>query len=618
MDVQARGSVHEAFGEPTRAAPITGAVVPKAPPPRIEEAPPEQRPEGDNIVWIPGYWAFDNEAADFMWISGFWRAVPPGRNWVPGSWQATTGGYHWVGGYWGVAEASGEAEYLPVPPETIDRGPSIPAPAEGYNYVPGCWVYQTVRYVWRPGYWIAHRPGWCWTPACYRWTPCGYVFISGYWDLPLFDRGLLFAPVVFTRPLWLRPGFFYRPSFCIQPDFLCGALFVRPRCGCYFFGDFFAAGYRRDFVPWIDYRFARVNIDVNFGYYRHNFARHGGWETGLGALYAGRYRGDIGRPPRTLVQQNTVINNITTNKITNVVVNKNVNITNIQNVSVLAPVNKVKNINVTGLSALAGPGAAPASREVRLAKVSATELDAEKKSIERFRAISRERRNNESALVAKAPAAAIKAPVKVKLELPKDTPPAKVIKNTLTPPTSPKSEIKPIVDTKPIKIEKPVTNPPTTTPMGTKPPVTKPAEKPPVTNPPMGTTPPMGTKPPMTKPPEKPPVTNPPTTPPMGTKPPMTKPAEKPPVVVPPMGTKPPITNPPPAVKPMTPPPTTPPPTTPMNPPPSTKPPVTNPPPAVKPMTPPPPPAVKPMTTTPMNPPPSTKPPVTTTPAKKP
>src|SRR5260370_168690 len=74
-EVQARGPVHEAFAEATQAVATQGEVVDKQPPDPIEETPPEEKPEGENVVWIPGYWSFDEEAKDFLWISGFWRAT---------------------------------------------------------------------------------------------------------------------------------------------------------------------------------------------------------------------------------------------------------------------------------------------------------------------------------------------------------------------------------------------------------------------------------------------------------------------------------------------------------------------------------------------------------------
>ena len=55
VQVLTRGPVHEAFAETVSFNPEPGVVVPKAPPEAIEEVPPEQRPEGANVAWIPGY-----------------------------------------------------------------------------------------------------------------------------------------------------------------------------------------------------------------------------------------------------------------------------------------------------------------------------------------------------------------------------------------------------------------------------------------------------------------------------------------------------------------------------------------------------------------------------------
>src|SRR5262249_32726010 len=68
-EVMARGPVHEAFAEPSAPRAEAPPVVPKAPPDPVEEAPPEEKPEGDNVVWIPGYWAWDEDGKDFLWVS---------------------------------------------------------------------------------------------------------------------------------------------------------------------------------------------------------------------------------------------------------------------------------------------------------------------------------------------------------------------------------------------------------------------------------------------------------------------------------------------------------------------------------------------------------------------
>ena len=448
--VQARGQVHEAYGEPSRAQAVQGVLVDRVPPRAIEEAPPEDKPAGDNVSWISGYWGWDDEAKDYIWVSGFWRVMPPGRNWVPGAWQKGAGGYRWVSGYWGVAAVESQpTEYLPPPPNSLDAGPSIPAPDASSTYVPGNWVYRTSRYNWRPGHWIAHRPDWVWVPACYRWTPCGYIFVAGYWDRPLLERGLLFAPVRFTQPIYLEPDYVYRPAFVIQPDFLCGALFVRnDYCG-YYFGDYFTAGYQRHYTPWVSYRPNRFSYDANYDSSRGAYAGYVGWERNLRTLYSDRYNGDVPRPPRTLVQQNTVINNITVNRTNNVFVNKTLNITNVQNQTVLSPLKSVTNVRVTGLASRAGADATglPATRELRMERSSREQLVDEGKAIKRYQAISIQRAANETRLSAQAPKAAGTAPLRVQMELPKGTPPPRIMRQATAPaaPASPE-KTSPVTD----------------------------------------------------------------------------------------------------------------------------------------------------------------------------
>src|SRR4051812_47032276 len=99
---EARGPVHEAVAEPSEGPPGPGPLVNREPPTVVEEVPPDLKPEGDHVLWIPGYWGWDDERSDYLWVSGFWRNVPPSRRWVPGSWQRVSAGYQWVHGYWGA------------------------------------------------------------------------------------------------------------------------------------------------------------------------------------------------------------------------------------------------------------------------------------------------------------------------------------------------------------------------------------------------------------------------------------------------------------------------------------------------------------------------------------
>ncbi|HEX3149940.1 MAG TPA: hypothetical protein VHR66_17820 [Gemmataceae bacterium] len=343
VEVLARGPVHEAYAEPSEREPKPTPVIPKEPPKAIEELPPDQKPEGDNIQWMSGYWSWDDDKKDFLWVSGFWRNAPPGRSWVPGSWRKAGDGWQWTGGFWSTATAAkAEIQYLPQPPAPLDdAGPVTPAPSEAHVYVPGTWVYRE-RYVWRPGFWCEHRPNWIWTAAHYRWTPAGYVFIDGYWDYPLADRGVLFAPVYIAPAVYTAPAFVYTPAYVVREDCLFGAFFCRRGFGAYYFGDYFAPSYvNLGFTAWCGHVGVSIGIgfgrfyDPMFSYYRCGFRSDPFWGGGgITNLYAGRYRGDYMRPPTTLVQQTTVINNITKN--TTVIKNSNLN-----NVTMVSSINDV-------------------------------------------------------------------------------------------------------------------------------------------------------------------------------------------------------------------------------------------------------------------------------------
>jgi hypothetical protein len=445
-DVQARGPVHEAYAEPSALEPLPSPVVPKEPPQPIEETPPEQKPEGDHVVWIPGYWSWDEEAKDFLWVSGFWRNVPPGRRWVPGSWQNVEGGFQWVRGYWAddklasaapTADPSVTEQYLAPPPESIERGPTVPAPDPTSIYIPGNWVWREARYAWRPGFWCAYRPGWVWTPACYQWTPCGYVYVEGYWDYPLCDRGLLFAPVRFPAAFFARrvP---YTPAYVVQPDFLIGALFVRRTAACYYFGDYFNPGYARNgFVPWIDYRLSRSFYDPSFAYYRHTFAGHAGWERSLRSLYAARLSGEVPPPPRTLRQQNSAVLAIAEKRTATTLVHSSINLTKVQNVSVLAPVARVGEMKVTALSALAGATVRPpVDRRIKLERLSKEQLATQTATVTHFRTLAQQRHKAEATLARGegVPRRPTDHPLAAKITLPKGTPPHPAPKVVVKPP----------------------------------------------------------------------------------------------------------------------------------------------------------------------------------------
>ena len=147
-----RGPMHEAFVELHSVDPKPNAYVDKKPPEPIKEVPPEFKPEGDNVRWIPGYWAWEVDKKDFIWVSGIWRDIPPKQAWIPGYWEESDKGYRWISGFWHEEEKE-ELQYLPEPPESIDSGPSTPPPSDDHFYVPGNWIMQGQQYQWTPGFW---------------------------------------------------------------------------------------------------------------------------------------------------------------------------------------------------------------------------------------------------------------------------------------------------------------------------------------------------------------------------------------------------------------------------------------------------------------------------------
>jgi hypothetical protein len=357
VEVMARGPIHEAFASPTTEPAATKAV-PKKPPLPINEVPPEEKPEGD-VVWIGGYWAWDDDRSDFLWVSGIWRAVPPKKQWVAGYWKEDNEQWQYVPGFWTEAagggeeqtEAAREVTYLPEPPKPpAVASPGDPPSPESF-YVPGCWVWNGDRYAWRVGYWARVQPGYVWVPSHYQWAPSGYVYVAGYWDLAVSRRGFMYAPVVVDYTV-VGPTFVYTPAYAIRDTVVLEALFVRPCFGCYYFGDYYGPRYRTwGFESCVVYSRGHYDALVVYGCYERR--SDPSWLSVQINISLGRDRGTIPCPPRTLVAQNTFVNNTVINNtvVNNTVVNNTVvNNTNIRNTNVdNTNVNNtnIKNTNVT-------------------------------------------------------------------------------------------------------------------------------------------------------------------------------------------------------------------------------------------------------------------------------
>lgn len=303
VQVLTRGPVHEAFAEVIAFDRAAGLVVPKAPPDAIDEVPPAQKPAGANVAWIPGYWAWDDDTEDFLWVSGVWRFLPPGRQWVAGYWAKAEDGYQWTSGYWADGKAR-EIQYLPQPPEMVNAEPDGDAPSENQTWIPGVQVWNENRYAARPGYWGRMQTDWEWIPAHYVSTPRGYVFVDGYWDYSVNRRGVLFAPVSFDGGVYAQPGFSYSPFYAINTAAFIGNLFLRPSYGHYYFGDYYAANYEgMGFYPSYAYH-NQQGYDPLFAQQRWLNRANGDWQQNAEAQFRNRRDNEEARPPRTLAAQN--------------------------------------------------------------------------------------------------------------------------------------------------------------------------------------------------------------------------------------------------------------------------------------------------------------------------
>ena len=306
VEVQTRGPVHEAFAGVVSFQPEAGVVVNKQPPEPIDELPAEQRPAGANVAWIPGYWAWDDDRSDFLWVSGLWRVLPPGRQWVPGYWTRADagGGYQWITGYWADAQTD-SVEYLPQPPDPLEEGPDGDPPAPDQIWAPGVWVWHNGDYAWRPGYWMPAQNRWLWVPACYVWTPRGYVFVDGYWDYSINRRGLLFAPVYLPGNIYGQPGFVFSPAYAINTAIFGSSLFLRPSYGHYYFGDYYGSNYGgAGFYPWFAFNRQYQNgYDPIFASQRWQNRNDPAWEQNLESQFEKRRNNESARPPRTLADQ---------------------------------------------------------------------------------------------------------------------------------------------------------------------------------------------------------------------------------------------------------------------------------------------------------------------------
>ena len=206
--------------------------------------PPEEKPEG-NVIWIGGYWAWDEDRQDYLWVSGCWRAKPKDREWVPGDPREQDAGWTWVGRFLGddASQRQPVRGFLSTRSAgAAERRPARRSSRRRHLLHPRQLCLGRRPLCLAPGFWTQTYPGYVYVPAYYRWTPAGYIYVPGYWDQTLANRGLLYAPVALDFRL-VGPRFVFCPGYAVTDVYLMDSLFIRPGYCHYYYGDYYGPRY---------------------------------------------------------------------------------------------------------------------------------------------------------------------------------------------------------------------------------------------------------------------------------------------------------------------------------------------------------------------------------------
>ena len=185
--------IHEAFFQETHSNILYQAISQQPPANIIEKIPSQTDPL---TIWIPGYWDWDTDQRDFLWVTGVWRKPPPEHLWVPTTWIDSDDNWIRVRGFWKNENLENIAYIRDWIPDNLDEVMSDP-PGDDYFWIHGNWKYteEQSSFIWFDGRWQLFDPNWIYIPAHYVWRPDGYIYIEGYWDWKLDSRGTCFANV---------------------------------------------------------------------------------------------------------------------------------------------------------------------------------------------------------------------------------------------------------------------------------------------------------------------------------------------------------------------------------------------------------------------------------------
>ncbi len=143
----------------------------------------------------------------------------------------------------------------------------------------------------------------------YAWTPTGYVFIPGYWDYSIPRRGVIYSPIVVNSAV-VPASYVYTPNYAVADVLVLDAMFVNPYYAHYYFGDYYGPAYaNRGYVTTVVY--SRTYYEPVVVYQRWYYRDNPRWFDLQVNVVLNRNAGRAPLPPRTLIEQQQIINNRT-------------------------------------------------------------------------------------------------------------------------------------------------------------------------------------------------------------------------------------------------------------------------------------------------------------------
>ncbi|MBC7818196.1 MAG: YXWGXW repeat-containing protein [Planctomycetaceae bacterium] len=247
------GPVHEAFMNPFSTNTLVGELVTTTPPAPLVENVPQLAQHSDALQFIKGYWSLNPETHKFVWVTGTLRNGPPGHTWMASVWEKVDGGFRRTPGAWVPNGFDITKATVPVPPVAKQIGPIGNAPSANHVWLPGHWNHNNGQFVWKPGFWGQGNSNWVWTAPRYIQTVHGAVLISGFWDRPITERGLLFAPLHVHNIDSLQSATTITPNVVVNTSRMMLHLFAGSDRLHYLFGDFHAAEFTSlGILPWFE------------------------------------------------------------------------------------------------------------------------------------------------------------------------------------------------------------------------------------------------------------------------------------------------------------------------------------------------------------------------------